>query len=57
MENDDKLLRPGEVAETLGVDPKTVTRYANSGILKCVRLPGGHRRFRQSDVLALMTNN
>jgi len=44
------MLSPGDVARELGVDPKTVTRWANAGILDCIRLPGGHRRFSREHV-------
>ena len=44
------LLTPGEVAVLFRVDPKTVTRWAESGWLACVRTPGGHRRFLASEV-------
>ena len=36
------------------VDPKTVTRWAAAGKLGSVRTPGGHRRFRESEVRALL---
>lgn len=42
---DDQLLTPGEVANRLRVDPKTVTRWANARRISSVRTPGGHRRF------------
>ena len=48
------LLTPGEVALMFGVDPKTVTRWATGGRLGSIRTPGGHRRFRASEVLALL---
>jgi len=48
------LLTPGEVALMFGVDPKTVTRWAISGRLGSIRTPGGHRRFRASEVSALL---
>lgn len=35
------------------VDPKTVTRWANEGHIKCFLTPGGQRRFRESDVKEL----
>lgn len=50
----DKLLTPGEVAATFRVDPKTVQRWAAAGRISSIRTPGGHRRFRRSDVLALV---
>ncbi|GAA4626727.1 hypothetical protein GCM10023196_036140 [Actinoallomurus vinaceus] len=46
------LLKPGEVAAYLRVDPKTVSRWAASGRLPSVRTPGGHRRYRRADVEA-----
>ncbi len=48
------LLRPGQVAELLGVSTKTVMRWADSGRLKCTRLESGHRRFRAAVVIAFM---
>jgi excisionase family DNA binding protein len=53
MVPDDRLLTPAEVAGLFGVDPRTVTRWATSGRLTPVRTPGGHRRYRRSEVLAL----
>jgi excisionase family DNA binding protein len=35
-----------EVARLFGVSPSTVTRWARTGVLKAVRTPGGHYRFR-----------
>ncbi|MDV6012646.1 BldC family transcriptional regulator [Haloechinothrix sp. LS1_15] len=49
-----RLLTPGEVAELFRVDPKTVTRWAASGRIGSIRTPGGHRRFRESEVNALL---
>ncbi len=51
---EDRLLTPGEVAEMFRVDPKTVTRWASAGRLASIRTPGGHRRFRESEVRALL---
>ena len=50
----DRLLTPGEVAQLFRVDPKTVTRWASAGRLGSIRTPGGHRRFRESEVRALL---
>ena len=50
------LLTPREVAELLGVDPKTVTRWAKAGKLTSIRTLGGHRRFRKSEVDDLRNN-
>jgi excisionase family DNA binding protein len=48
--NRDGLLTPSEVASLFRVDPKTVTRWAKAGRLNSIRTPGGHRRFRESEV-------
>ena len=48
------LLTPAQVAALVFVDPKTVSRWAQMGKLPAIRTPGGHRRFRRSDVEALM---
>jgi excisionase family DNA binding protein len=50
----DTLLTPGQVAAMFHVDPKTVTRWAHAGRLGSLRTPGGHRRFRESEVLQLL---
>ena len=39
------LLTPGEVAALFRVDPKTVTRWAKTGRIQCIRTLGGHRRY------------
>jgi excisionase family DNA binding protein len=50
----ERLLTPGEVAEMFRVDPKTVTRWASAGRIGSIRTPGGHRRFKESEVKALL---
>lgn len=50
----DPLLTPAEVATMFRVDPKTVTRWANTGKIEHIRTPGGHRRYRESVVRALL---
>jgi excisionase family DNA binding protein len=52
---DEKLLTPGEVAKLLRVDPKTVCRWANDGRISRLKTPGGHSRFRESEIRALLT--
>ena len=46
------LLTPGEVAGMFRVDPKTVTRWARDGKLTPIRTLGGHRRYRETEILA-----
>ncbi|MDP8971178.1 MAG: MerR family DNA-binding transcriptional regulator [Actinomycetota bacterium] len=48
------MLTAGEVARAFGVNPRTVRTWANKGWLPVVRTLGGHRRFRLTDVRALM---
>lgn len=43
-----------EVSEILGVHPTTLRRWADAGEIPCFRTPGGHRRFRSSDLAAWM---
>jgi excisionase family DNA binding protein len=48
------LLTPAEVAALFRVDPKTVTRWAKADKLTSIRTLGGHRRYRESEVRALL---
>lgn len=48
------LLTPAEVANMFRVDPKTVTRWAKAGKLASIRTLGGHRRYRETEVRALL---
>lgn len=48
------LLTPAEVAAMFRVDPKTVTRWAKADKLSSIRTLGGHRRYRESEVKALL---
>ncbi|NDJ53728.1 MAG: helix-turn-helix domain-containing protein [Chloroflexi bacterium] len=41
----------GEAANILGVHPTTVRHWADSGDLPSQRTPGGHRRFRRTDLI------
>lgn len=52
----ERLLTPGEVAALFRVDPKTVTRWASTGRIGSIRTPGGHRRFRESEVRTLLAS-
>lgn len=50
----EKLLTPAEVAQTFRVDPKTITRWARKGKLTSIRTLGGHRRYREAEIRALL---
>lgn len=51
---DDDLLRPREVAEMFGVRPTTIARWAREGKLAPLYTPGGHRRYRLSELRTLL---
>jgi excisionase family DNA binding protein len=53
----ENLLTPSEVATLFRVDPKTVTRWAQAGKVPSIRTLGGHRRYRESDIRALLEGN
>jgi len=44
----------GRACEILGVNESTVRRWADSGEIRCFRTPGGHRRFAEEDLFALI---
>ena len=46
----EELLTTAETARRLGVGPSTVKRWADDGLLACVRTAGGHRRFVSQEV-------
>lgn len=45
-----EYLTPSEVARVLHVSPKTVSRWADVGLLPCLVTLGGHRRFARTEV-------
>lgn len=49
-----KLLTTREAADMLGVGTSSVKRWADEGVLPCVKTPGGHRRFPVSDIQAML---
>ena len=49
-----KWLSLQEASDMLGVHPSTLRQWADSGKIPTVRTPGGHRRFAESDVRALL---
>lgn len=48
------LLSLRSVVEMTGLHPNSVRRYADSGELRTITLPSGHRRWRRSDVLEFL---
>jgi excisionase family DNA binding protein len=49
------LLTTQEAAERAGVGPTAIKRWADSGLLPCVKTAGGHRRFREHELLAFLS--
>jgi excisionase family DNA binding protein len=49
-----KYLRTAQVAELLQVSPKTVSRWAQEGMLPHLRTLGGHRRYPDREIRALL---
>lgn len=49
-----RLLRSGEVAALLQVSRRSIAAWASRGLIPFIETPGGHRRFRASDVRALV---
>ena len=45
-----QILTPNQAAEILMVSPASVRLWAAKGHLKALSTPGGHRRFRMSDI-------
>lgn len=52
--DDARLYWPGEVAELIGVHPRTISDWARQDLIPCVRTPGGHRRFTEEVVQVLL---
>ena len=51
---DEELLTPSEVAAIFRVDPKTVARWADMGLVSSIRTLGGHRRYSAAEVRELL---
>jgi excisionase family DNA binding protein len=49
-----RYLRAAQVAELLQVSPKTVSRWAQDGRLPYLRTLGGHRRYPDAEIRALL---
>lgn len=48
--SDPDVLSSQETARILGVTPRTVQSWAEAGVLRAWKTPGGHRRFQRDDV-------
>jgi excisionase family DNA binding protein len=45
----------GNASRILGVDESTLRRWADAGQIRAFRTPGGHRRFAEADVHAILS--
>ena len=52
----DRILTPGQVAALFYVTAKTPARWATQGKLSAFKTPGGHWRFRETDVYAVLNS-
>jgi len=50
----DRLLTSHEVGSLLQMDPSSVVKWVNDGLLPAFRTPGGHRRVRASDLMVFL---
>ena len=53
----EQLLTPAEVAALFRVSAKTVTMWSRKGKLRSIRTLGGHRRFLETEVRALLNDS
>lgn len=53
-ETETEFLTIGEVAAVMAVTIPTIRNWERAGKISAIRTPGGHRRFRRSDVDRLL---
>ena len=51
---DSRLLSLGRACQVLGVNATTLRQWANTGLIRAFRTPGGHRRFSKEDLNGLI---
>ena len=56
MSEQETLPTPLEIASLFRVDPKTVTLWAKAEKLTSIGTLGGHRRYKESEVTALLNS-
>lgn len=50
--DEDRLMRPSEVAEKIGVCRRTLYSWASEGLIPSIKIARGSRRFVRSDIEA-----
>lgn len=53
----DQLLTSSEVGDLLQVNPSSVKKWVDDGLLVAFRTPGGHRRIRASDLVSFLVHH
>lgn len=53
----DQLLTSSEVGELLQVNPSSVKKWVDDGLLLAFRTPGGHRRIRAADLVTFLVHH
>jgi excisionase family DNA binding protein len=56
-QGEERLLKIGEASQMLNLSPQTLRDWVDRGWIECVRLPSGHRRFRESDIKEIIYKN
>lgn len=51
------LLTSHQVGELLQINPSSVVKWVNEGLLPAYRTPGGHRRIKTTDLLAFLRSH
>lgn len=54
MSDYDEMLLPGVAAKALNLNVKTLPRWVREGLIDCVNLPSGHRRYPKAAVDAIL---
>ena len=49
----DPLIQPCEASALTGVSARSLRRYNDLGLIGAIRTPGGHRRYKLSEVRSL----
>jgi len=50
MSKESKLIRIKAAAKEIGVSDQLLRKWVDSGIMACVKLPSGERRFEQAEI-------
>jgi excisionase family DNA binding protein len=53
----DQLLTSSEVGDLLQVNPSSVKKWVDDGLLSAFRTPGGHRRIRAADLVSFLVRH